>query len=46
MAVVVFLAFENSLPIVEMPELDADAEMIWPRFHGKGSKPVHIFFLL
>jgi len=25
----VFLAFDNNLPIVEMPELDADAEMIW-----------------
>jgi len=42
MAVVVFLAFDNNLPIVEMPELDADAERIWARFHGKGSKPVYI----
>ena len=38
----VFLAFDNSLLIVEMPELDADAEIIWARFHGKGSKPVYI----
>jgi len=38
----VFLAFDNNLPTVEMPELDADAEMIWAGFHGKGSKPVYI----
>ena len=36
----VFLTFDNNL--VEMPKLDADAEMIWARFHGKGSKPVYI----
>jgi len=38
----VFLAFDNILPIVEMPELDADVEVIWARFQGKGSKPVYI----
>jgi len=41
----VFLAFDSNLPIVEMPELDADAEMIWARFHGKGSKPVTAVYI-
>jgi len=32
-----FMVFDNNLPVAQMPELDADAEMIWTRFQCKGS---------